>query len=240
MKKYEQIVEYYKKEITNGNLKENDRLPTEEAIAQKFNVTRVTANKAIGVLQEENLVRKVKGKGTFVSRFRYKSNLVGANSFNEQMESLNIKPNKTLINYQLFESDILPDLKEKMNIQSGELIHFITRVFHANDIPIAVAYTYITPKYFNKVDAKGVLGSIYEMLKKAGAIFAHSDTEMTALMSNEEQKRLLHIDDEAMLKATTWLYDQDDDLIEYSEVFYVGLKYNYCVHINKNGEIYEQ
>lgn len=239
MKKYEKIIAYYKEAINSGRLKENDRLPTEEQIAQQFNVTRATANKAISILQDENLVRRVKGKGTYVSSFRYESNLIGAKSFNEQMVSSNVKPSKKLINYQLFKASNLPNLKTKMNIKDDEMIHYITRVFEANDIPIAVAYSYITPKYFKSVDANKVVGSIYDMLKNQGAVFTRSDTEMTALMPTEQQKKLLLIDDEAMLKATTWLYDQDDDLIEFTEVFYVGLKYNYCVHINKNGEVYE-
>lgn len=58
-------------------------------------------------------------------------------------------------------------------------------------------------------------------------------------MPTEEQKELLLISDEAMLKASTWLFDEDNDLIEYTEVYYVGSKYNYHIHINSKGEIYE-
>lgn len=239
MKKYEKIVDYIKKEIDVGHLKENDKLPNEEQLCQMFNVSRLTANKALNILQDENIIRRVRGSGSFISTFRYESNLVGPKSFNEQMDSLGIRPSKKLVDYKLFRGNNLPSLKDKMNINDDDFIHYIVRIFLANDIPIAVSYSYITPKYFKSVDLSRVENSLYEMLKEKGAKFSHADTQMTALMPTEEQKELLLISDEAMLKASTWLFDEDNDLIEYTEVYYVGSKYNYHIHINSKGEIYE-
>ena len=123
------------------------------------------------------------------------------------------------INYTFFDMDKVIESREKKTIN---------KIFEDRG-----------EKYFREVDAVSITGSIYKMLKEKGAIFCQADTEMTALLPTEEQKTLLKIDDEALLKATTWLYDQDDDLIEYTEMFYVGSKYNYYIHINKNGEVYE-
>ena len=224
MKKYEKIVDYIKKEIADGVLKENDKLPSDEQLCQMFNVSRLTANKALNILQEENIIRRVRGTGSFISTFRYESNLVGPKSFNEQMDSLGIRPSKKLVDYQLFRGSNLPLLRDKMHINDEDFIHYIVRTFLANDIPIAVSYAYITPKYFRSVDLSRVEDSLYEMLKENGAKFNHADTQMTALMPTDEQKELLLISDEAMLKASTWLFDDDNDLIEYTEVYYVGSK----------------
>ena len=46
-------------------------------------------------------------------------------------------------------------------------------------------------------------------------------------MPTEEEKRLLKIKDVALLRNITWMYDQDDDLIEYTEMLYIGSRYNY-------------
>lgn len=239
MKKYEKIVQYYKEKIDDGFFKENERLPSEEEIASIFSVSRMTANKALTVLQENNLIRRVKGVGSFISTFSYKSNLISTKSFGEQMISLGIKPRRKLVEYRLFSARTIPVLQERMHILEDDFIHYINRIMFANEIPIAVGYSYLSPKYFNEVDADKVIGSIYKILKEKGAIFCKADTEMTALLPTEEQKALLKIDDEALLKASTWLYDQDNDLIEYTEMFYVGSKYNYCIHTNKDGDVYE-
>lgn len=239
MKKYEQIVNYIKEQIQNGTLQENERLPHEEEIAHQYGVSRMTVNKALNILQKENLIRRVKGNGTFVSTFRYKSNLIGKRSFDEQMRSLGLEPSRRLVDYRLFEAQKIPMLQEKMKLNDDERIHYFTRIMMADGIPVALSYSYITPKYFEKIDLKEIEGSLYKMLKERGAVFGASDLEMTALLPTEEQKELLKIIDEAILKSTFWLYDQDEDLIEYTEMFYVGSKYNYYLHINRKGEIYE-
>jgi GntR family transcriptional regulator len=45
-----------------------DRLPSENMLAEKFNVSRMTARKAVSDLEAQGLVERVQGKGTFVRR----------------------------------------------------------------------------------------------------------------------------------------------------------------------------
>ena len=240
MKKYEIIFNSIKNKIENGLLKENDRLPNEEEIAAEYGVSRITANKALNLLQKENLIRRVRGRGNFVSTFSYQSNMIDNTSFTEQMASLSIKQSKRLLEYSLFDAKTMPDLLKKMNVDATSQIHYIVRLLYANDIPMAISYSYITPKYFKEVNVKEVEGSLYEMLRIRGAEFNDIENEMLAVIPSQEQKELLKIDQEALLKVMTSLYDQDHDLIEYTEMFYVGSKYSYRIHLNRNGEVYGQ
>ncbi|MFH1155966.1 MAG: GntR family transcriptional regulator [Pseudomonadota bacterium] len=45
-----------------------DRLPSENMLAEKFNVSRMTARKAVSDLEAQGLVERIQGKGTFVRR----------------------------------------------------------------------------------------------------------------------------------------------------------------------------
>lgn len=45
-----------------------DRLPSENQLAATFRVSRMTARKALGELESEGLVRRIRGKGTFVNK----------------------------------------------------------------------------------------------------------------------------------------------------------------------------
>jgi DNA-binding LacI/PurR family transcriptional regulator len=64
---YALIVDYIKNEIRSGRLKPGDKVPSENELARKFNVNRLTARKALEVLEYEGLVTRIQGLGTFVS-----------------------------------------------------------------------------------------------------------------------------------------------------------------------------
>ena len=56
-----------KEQILSGKLAPGDRMPSEAELTRRFGVSRVVIRQALGILEEEGLVIRVKGKGTFVS-----------------------------------------------------------------------------------------------------------------------------------------------------------------------------
>jgi GntR family transcriptional regulator of arabinose operon len=60
-----------KKEILSwlhaGKLKPDDQMPTEQTIAEQFQVSRQTVRQTFGELEQEGWLHRVQGKGTFVS-----------------------------------------------------------------------------------------------------------------------------------------------------------------------------
>ncbi len=53
--------------INQGILKHNDLLPSEKELCVKYGVSRVTAQKAFDILENEFLIRSVPGKGHYVN-----------------------------------------------------------------------------------------------------------------------------------------------------------------------------
>ncbi len=78
-----QISENIRSAIVDGSLKVDDQLPTEEVLAEKFNVSRPTIREALKRLAAQNLIRSRRGPsgGTFVNRpsqEELRSSLTGA------------------------------------------------------------------------------------------------------------------------------------------------------------------
>ena len=65
--KYRQLKEIIKKEINKGKLKPGDRIPAEERIAEKYEVSLGTVRQAMAELANEGLIYKEQGRGTFVA-----------------------------------------------------------------------------------------------------------------------------------------------------------------------------
>lgn len=63
---YQQIYNQLKEDILTNQLKENDQLPTELELSESYQVSRITSKRALGELENEGLIYRIRGKGSFV------------------------------------------------------------------------------------------------------------------------------------------------------------------------------
>lgn len=64
---YEQIVNQIKAAIMQGNIKEEQMLPSVRSLAKDLRVSALTVKKAYDALEEQGFIVTVHGKGSFVS-----------------------------------------------------------------------------------------------------------------------------------------------------------------------------
>lgn len=64
---YEQIADQIKALIRDGELKENDGLPSVRALSKELRISALTVKKAYDALEEEGFTVTVHGKGTYVA-----------------------------------------------------------------------------------------------------------------------------------------------------------------------------
>ncbi len=64
---YEQIVDQVKTLIRNGELKENDNLPSVRTLSKELRISALTVKKAYDYLESEGFTVTVHGKGTYVA-----------------------------------------------------------------------------------------------------------------------------------------------------------------------------
>lgn len=84
---YFQLTELLTREIETGRWAIGERLPSEPAICEQFGVSRTTVRQALAALESEGLVRREKGRGTFVAERRSGGWLLqSAHGFYEEAE----------------------------------------------------------------------------------------------------------------------------------------------------------
>lgn len=64
---YEQIVDQIKMLIRNGELKENDNLPSVRTLSKELKISALTVKKAYDNLESEGFTVTLHGKGTYVA-----------------------------------------------------------------------------------------------------------------------------------------------------------------------------
>lgn len=74
--RYQQLKDQIIQRISTGELRPNDRVPSENELVESANVSRMTANRALRELNDEGYVERIAGRGTFVSDFRSQSHVL--------------------------------------------------------------------------------------------------------------------------------------------------------------------
>src|SRR5512142_3530466 len=73
-------------QIQNGSLKPGQQLPTEIELAQQYQVSRITAKRALDELVRQGRAFRQQGRGTFVAQTRI-HDISGFGSFTEDMKA---------------------------------------------------------------------------------------------------------------------------------------------------------
>lgn len=66
--KYQKIAEALIRELDQGRLNQGDRFYSEAELKSRFDVSSTTAVKVLNLLQTQNRVTRIKGRGTFVAK----------------------------------------------------------------------------------------------------------------------------------------------------------------------------
>lgn len=64
---YMQIQQHFKNLILEGDLKENDKIPSEKILMEQFDVSRITVANALMQLAKDGWIYRIPGRGSFVS-----------------------------------------------------------------------------------------------------------------------------------------------------------------------------
>lgn len=125
----EKIIEYIKEE----NLQSEDMLPSEALLMDMFGVSRYTVREALALLEQDNIVYKIQGKGTYVNRvpIQIESGLEKLESITETIKSFGYKPGTIWIDIK----EVVPtkDMINKMSLKPEEKVITFTRIRTAND-----------------------------------------------------------------------------------------------------------
>lgn len=68
---YDQLYTFILGQITSGQLKPGDRVPSEKELAEQFNVSRITSKRALEKLFQDKVIERIQGKGSFVIESTY-------------------------------------------------------------------------------------------------------------------------------------------------------------------------
>jgi GntR family transcriptional regulator len=212
---YQQLKSKFIEDIRSGKLNHGDKIPSERELAEKFNVSRMTARHAISILESEGVVERRVGAGTFISIKRIRWDFITVNSFTKGMlDKGQIPSTSTIHMMQEPANDIIANV---LQIPAGETLFSLKRLRIVNDIPVAIELSQIPYKYCQGIEKYMVSNvSLYQVLEEHYGITLVKQKQYTRIsLSNETESQLLKIRNESsnlLIEGTT--YDSLDRIIE--------------------------
>ncbi|MFP4266992.1 MAG: GntR family transcriptional regulator [Spirochaetaceae bacterium] len=145
---YEQVASVLRERILKKEILPRQQLPTEQDLGREFNVSRITIRRALDILEEEHLIHKKQGKGSFVSPnpIRRIPLLI------DYARSVRVHAPNLYRNLRQWKWSPAPEwAAQKLHIRAGELILYCERVDILNEEAVAYDRAYIVSAFADKL-----------------------------------------------------------------------------------------
>lgn len=229
--KYVKVQNYFIDKIAKGDLKVGEQIETEAELAELFGFSRMTINKALNGLVEKNYIYRISGRGSYVKNSHVDKQLTPQiASFTDDMRSIGMEAGSELLTYELVKADSVPKIKEKLGIVDNIFLHYFVRLRTGDNVPVAISYNYVSTEVLPMIDINELNGSFFGYLRKCGYEILNSEIEIGATLPTKEQKKLLEINNNALLKTsslTQVLYKNNEHILGYFDTYYNGNMYTY-------------
>lgn len=147
---HKQISDWLKQEIESGALGEDEKLPSENELTQKFDVSRVTVRRALQTLENEQLIYRCQGLGSFVTDQRTHQSFSILNDFTEELAGSGMKASSKVLSFNHEDIEDRNELLSYLDIDSKQVALKIERVRLGDGQPIAFDVTWM-PMFYGQL-----------------------------------------------------------------------------------------
>ncbi len=227
---YHQLYSILKDAILDGTIAYDSRMPTEQQLATTFDVSRITAKRAMDELAAESLIARFRGKGSLVT-YQYvpqpvRAPLVG------MLEDLIEMGKHSIIRVISIEKVVPPaKIRQRLGLDEQEMVHKVIRVLsNERGEPYAhyVSWTVGVTKGFTKknLESKARL----DVLRGSGIRLARVDQVLSAENASAEIAHELQVEPgEALLSVRRDSYDEDGVVVDVLECLYNPKRYQFAM-----------
>ena len=189
--RYRQLKDLIINQISSGELKPRDRVPSENDLVGSTGVSRMTANRALRELNDEGYVNRVAGVGTFVADFMAASHVLEVKNIADEISERGHAHAAVV----LFQGRIQAtgEIAETLRCDAGETVFHVVLVHSENGVPIQLEDRFASAAFapdFLQQDFSAITPSAY---LSAISPLQEAEHVVRAGMPDEETRKQLQI-----------------------------------------------
>ena len=215
------------------NMKEEEQLPSEREICEKYSVSRATVRQTMQEMEQDGYIYRSHGKGTFVAPQKVNQELLKFYSFTEEMKKLGKIPSSQVLKFDVIECE--KNISKKLAVEENTKVYKILRLRLADNKPMMLETTYLPYARFPGMTREELeQAAMYDIFKKKfnTNITSAKETFQPVTTNTQEAKYLQVAKEIPSLKIQRYTYEKDQ-IIEYTISIARGDKFEYCIMLEK-------
>ncbi|MEH7028623.1 GntR family transcriptional regulator [Bacillus wiedmannii] len=205
--KYKQIADVLEQNIRDGLFNETKKLPTEEALMNRFEVSRNTIRKVISQLVNRGYIFQVQGSGMFLRETSVTDyiNLGSLRGLTKNLVSQNIETK--VLELEVIDAD--EDIAKRMQCEAETRIYFLKRLRIVDGKPFSIEVSYFKKDIIPYLNKEIALSSVYSyFIEDLRLNIGFADKVISCEKVNKENAQLLELnegDPALLIENTVWL-----------------------------------
>ncbi|MFY0476568.1 GntR family transcriptional regulator [Achromobacter marplatensis] len=242
--KYHQIYLVLREQLQEGRF-DQDGLPGEHALADQFDVARITIRKALEMLVSDGLVSRRPGLGTWPLRAAsspqaapapnapQKAHLTG---LLENIVNMGLRTSVQVLDSTLVSAPLA--VAESLRIPPGTPVHKSLRVRSTEAGPLSHITTYVPQAVADFTRADLEREPLLMLLEAAGVEFGGATQTISAKLADAQVARHLDVSvGSALLAVTRVVRDVNDRPVQLLQGLYRPDRYQYQLQLSRVGSI---
>jgi GntR family transcriptional regulator len=216
--------------IVGGDLAGGEKFPSERELAERYEVSRATANKVISTLVAEGLLEVQKGIGTYVRKRRTLfASLSGMESFTAHALEQGLKPSTEVITFRRLSSRTAPrEVREGLGlVGKPERLVFVERIRSADDVPMILERRWVRESLAGGLERTDLEDSFYRVLEEKFSLPMTGEAHtISAVLVEPEEAELFSVDlPFAALRVEGTGFVKGAEPLWYQQLLYRGDRY---------------
>ena len=216
---YQQLADSLRDKIYEGKYAFGDKLPSERSLAEKFGISHLTVRKALAILEEEGMLLRVQGKGTFVRAQKYSIDMQHMDGFSSMFGQQGI----TITNKVLYSGVREAGFKYSriFGIPREEHVFELIRLRQNGEDPVALEYNILPTKRVPHVEEYDYsLYSLWDVYRQAGIQLVEENQKLEIVKVYNPQADLLNVEEGAdVLMLSSTALDLSGKVIEWTKIY---------------------
>ncbi|WP_444684206.1 GntR family transcriptional regulator [Alkalicoccus luteus] len=225
---YLQVIDKIKEDIEKGRYKAGERLPSEFELSRQLGVSRATLREALRMLEDESVVVRRHGVGTFIhTKPLFSSGIEELFSVTDMIRRGGREPGTNFLSSGFVEAT--PEDKERFHEEDLQQVMKIERLRTADGDPVVYCLDKLPENLLPDPVSRGD-ESIFNQLEQNGITIAYAMTDLEPLGYHEHVSELLQCDPEtALLVLKQMHYDDQERAVLYSVNYFRADKFKFHV-----------